>query len=100
MSEMADMYREFDERQKVKRQKNLKWNTDVLLWAEVEYGFRLVKHTEYHYSLYHPIKGRMDMWPSTGKISWFNKVPKVGRPHSPTVIKDIEAYLMKHFKPE
>lgn len=97
MSDIADMYREFDERQKAKRKKNLKWNTDVLLWAEVEYGFKVVKHTEYHYSLYHPTKGRVDYYPSTCKKQNFKNGKPIGKP---VILKDIEAYLMKHFKPE
>ena len=97
MSEMAEMFRSFDEQQKDKRKKNLKWNTDVLLWAEVEYGFELKKHTDYHYSLIHPKRGRMDYWPSTNKLGWFNKNKMYGKP---IMISDLEAYLMKHFKPE
>lgn len=97
MSEMADMYREFDARQKEKRQKNLKWNTDVVLGLCEEYGVEVKINSEYHFSLFHPKLGRMDYWPSTSRIGWFHGKKQYGKT---AFVKDIEAYLMTHFNPQ
>src|SRR5688572_28516473 len=96
MSDIGEYWREHREKEQKRKADQLKWNTDILLWAEFEYGFKLVKHTEHHYSLYHPNKGRMDLWPSTGKIMWFQK----NKTNFAKVIDDIEAYLIEHFKPK
>lgn len=99
MGDIGEYWNEHREKDQKRKADQLKWNTDILYWAKEEYGFKLVKHTDFHYSIYHPQKGRCDFWPSTGRISWFNK-SKPGRPHSAKVIHDIEAYLMKHFNPQ
>ena len=73
----------------------LKWNTDVVGWLSAELDFEVIYHSEFHFSLTHPIRGRMDYWPSTNKIGWFHKGKMYGRP---IVIEDIEQYLMENFK--
>jgi len=96
MSELGEYYQEKRAAYQIEKEKRRKWNTDVIDGLSVEYGFKVVKHTEHHFSLYHPTKGRMDYWPSTGKHGWFNKNKVYGKI---TVVPDIEDYLMKHFKP-
>lgn len=99
MSDMGEMWSEQREKLRSKKANLLKWNTDVMYGMQAEFDnyFEIKKHTEFHYSIFHPERGRMDFWPSTGKISWFNKNGKTyGKP---TVIKDFEAYLMQNFKP-
>jgi hypothetical protein len=95
MSDIGEYWQEYRKKDQKRKADQLKWNTDIILWAEVEYKFKLVKHNEFHYSLYHPKRGRMDVWPSTGKVAWFQKGKMYGKP---IVIDDIEAYLIKHFK--
>lgn len=95
MGDIGEYWNEYREKDQKRKADRLKWNTDVLYFAKEDYGFKLVKHTDFHYSLYHPTKGRMDMWPSTGKIAWFQKNKTLGKP---VVIDDIEAYLIKLFK--
>lgn len=99
MSEMGEFYQEQNEKLRKKKANLLKWNTDVLYGMQVEFDnyFEIRKHTDFHYSLIHPKRGRMDFWPSTGKIAWFQKNKTYGKP---LVIKDFEAYLMNNFKPE
>lgn len=95
MSDIGEYWSEHRDKDQKRKADQLKWNTDVLLWAEVEYGFKVKKHTDYHYSAYHHTRGRMDLWPSTGKVAWFHKNKSFGRP---IIVNDIEAYLIKHFK--
>lgn len=91
MGDIGEYWNEFREKEQKRKADRLKWNTDVTLWAAEEYGFKLKKHTNYHYSLFHAKKGEMQLWPSTGRISWV-KYKKT------MIIDDIEAYLMEHFK--
>ena len=94
MGDIGEYWNEFREKDQKRKADRLKWNTDLLHWAEFEYGFKMVKHTEFHYSLYHPTKGRLDVWPSTGKVMWIkNKKTTFAK-----VIDDLEAYLIMHFK--
>jgi hypothetical protein len=72
----------------------LKWNTDVVFWMCAELDFEVKKNTEFHFSLFHPKRGRMDYWPSTSNALWFQKNKSYGKPFR---IDDIEQYLMKHF---
>lgn len=69
----------------------LRWNTDVVGWLSAELDFEVEYHSEFHFSLTHPKRGRMDYWPSTNKAMWL----KDGKAF---VIDDIEQYLMKNFK--
>lgn len=94
MGDIGEYWNEHKEKEQKRKAEQLKWNTDVLLWAKEEFGFKLTKHTDYHYSLFHPTDGRMDMWPSTGKIMWFKK----NKTTFAKVIDDIEAYLITNFK--
>lgn len=96
MSEIGEMWSDINENLRKKKADLLKWNTDVMYYLQTEYGFEIKKHTDFHYSLFHPKRGRMDFWPSTGKVSWFHKNKIFGRP---TVVKDFEAFLMQNFKP-
>ncbi len=82
----------------------LKWNTDVVFGMAEEYGYEVRKHTDTHFSLIHPTKGRFDYFPSTGRGGWFNqskthggKLKQYGKTFQ---IKDIEVYVIQHFKPE
>jgi hypothetical protein len=98
MSDMGEMWSEQREKLRAKKSSLLKWNTDVMYGMQVEFDnyFEIKKHTDFHYSLIHPIRGRMDCWPSTGKVSWFNDNRKKRKVY---VIKDLEAYLIQNFKP-
>jgi predicted NUDIX family NTP pyrophosphohydrolase len=96
MSELGEYYQEQRAANQKEKEKRRKWNTDVVDGLSAEYGFNVVKHTEHHFSLYHPTRGRMDYWPSTGKHGWFNKNKVYGKI---IVIQDIEAYLIANFKP-
>lgn len=75
----------------------LKWNTDVVFGMAEEYGYEVKRHSEFHFSLFHPKRGRMDYWPSTNTLAWFHKNKSYG---TPVKINDIEAYLMEHFNQE
>lgn len=75
----------------VNRFNGLKWNTDVVLWHEVEYGFKVKRCRDYHLRLLHPILGWFNYYPSTGKAQWDGC--------KFFVIKDIEKYLQSYFKP-
>jgi hypothetical protein len=70
----------------------LKWNTEVVLFLAGEFDFEVKTHSEFHLSLMHPKRGRMDYWPSTQKAIWLKENGKTFH------IEDIEQYLMKHFK--
>jgi hypothetical protein len=94
MSEMGEMWQDIRLKDQIKRIKQQNWNTDVVEGLSIEYRFRLVKHTEFHFSLYKHNGVRMDYWPSTQKAIWFHK-RKTNKAFNVT---DIEAYLMKHFK--
>lgn len=94
MSELGEHWHEIREKEQIKKIRQLNWNTDVVDGLSVEYGFRVVKHSEVHFSLYHREKGRMDYWPSTSKGIWFHKRQTNKSFHIP----DIEAFLNKHFK--
>lgn len=96
MSELGEYYQEQRSKNATHKEKQRKWNTDVLMGLSAEYDFKVVKHSEYHFSLYHPERGRCGYWPSTGKLGWFHKNKLYGKPLH---IQDIEAYLMKHFPP-
>lgn len=69
----------------------LKWNTDVVYWHAVEFGFNVRQCNEYHLQLFHPILGLMNYWPSTGRAQW--------RDCKTFVIRDIEHYLNNYFRP-
>lgn len=97
MSELGEYYQDKRAKDQARKEQFRIWNTDVIDGLSVEYGFKVVKHTKHHFSLYHPMRGRMDYWPSTGKHGWFNKNKIYGKI---TFIPDIEDYLMKHFKPK
>lgn len=97
MSELGEYYQDKRAEEQSLKAKRLKWNTDVVMGLSVEYNFKVLKHEEWHLSLIHPKKGRMDFWPTVNKILWWGK--KKHATGKATVIKDIEAYLMKHFKP-
>lgn len=81
----------------------IKWNTDVVFGMAEEYGYTVKKHTDVHFSLFHPTKGRFDYFPSTGRGGWFNQSKTHGgklKQYGKTIkIDDIEAYLMEHFNP-
>ena len=98
MSELGEYYQEQKGKLICKKAKALEWNTFVVMGLSVEYDFKVVIHTEFHLSLFHPERGRMDYYPSTSRAGWFNKNNKVyGKSFH---IPDIEAFLMKHFKPK
>jgi len=96
MSDIGEYWNESREKEQKRKADRQKWNTDIILWAEVEYGIRVVKHTDFHYSLYHPDKRRLDVYPSTGKVIWIKK----NKTTFAKVIDDIEAYLQENFKPK
>lgn len=97
MSELGEYYQDKRAEEQSLKAKRLKWNTDVVMGLSVEYNFKVVQHAAWHFSLFHKTKGRMDYWPTVDKTLWWGKKK---RPHGKaTVIKNIEAYLMKHFKP-
>lgn len=74
----------------------LKWNTDVVFGMAEEYGYEVKKHTDTHFSLIHPSKGRLDYWPTTSKGRWFHGTRMYGKAFK---IDDIEAYIMRMFNP-
>lgn len=96
MSELGEYWHEVRIKEQIAKLHKLNWNTDVIDGLSVEYGFKVTKHTEFHFSLFHKLKGRMDYYPSTGKAIWFHKRQTNKSFHIP----DIEAFLMKHFKPK
>lgn len=96
MGDIGKYWNEHREKEQKRKADRLKWNTDVILWAKEEYGFELTQHTEFHFSLFHPTKGRLDIWPSTGKTMWIIK----GKTTFAKVIDDIEAYLVENFNPK
>lgn len=96
MSDMGDYYRDKKEHDRTLKSKRLKSNSEIVLFLAGELGFDVTMHSEVHFSLFHPDKGRMDYWPSTRRAVWFLK----NKPASKSfVIQDIEAYIFKHFKP-
>jgi len=95
MSESAEIYRSFDEQQKLKRDKNLKWNTQVVEAKAVELDFQLIQHTEFHFSLIRKDGQRLEYYPSRSKAGW-QKPNKV--PGKTFFISNIEEYIDKHFK--
>jgi hypothetical protein len=94
MSEIGDMYEQMREESKKVKAKRLKWNTDVVLFLAEDLDFKITQHSEYHFSLFHVKKGRMDYWPSTQKACWY----KNNRPGKTFRIPDIEQYIFNHFK--
>jgi hypothetical protein len=74
------------------KSQRLKWNTDVVGWLSAELNFEVVTHNEFHLSLMHPKRGRLDYWPTTQKAIWVKENGKTFH------IEDIEQYLLKHFK--
>lgn len=94
MSEMGEYWAEKRLKDQVKKLKQLNWNSDVVMHMATEYGFQVKQHTEHHMAILHPERGWMNYWPSTGKAQWRHQSAK------PFDIKDIEAYLMKHFTPK
>lgn len=95
MSELGEYYQEQREKLRGKKAKALEWNTSVVLGLSVEYDFKVISHTEFHLSLFHKEKGRLDYYPSTGKARWTKDVYK-----KTFHVKDIESYLMTNFKPK
>lgn len=94
MSEMGEYWAEKRLQDQIKKLKQLKWNTDVVLGYAVEYGYDIKQYTEHHICLFNNKRNMwLDYWPSTGKAKWKNQTTKTFH------IPDIEAYLMKHFKP-
>lgn len=73
----------------------LKWNTDVVFGMADEYNYEAKQYTTTHLSLIHPIKGRLDYWPTTGRAAWISGIKN----RNPFKIDDIEAYIMEHFNP-
>lgn len=96
MSESGEYWHEVRIKEQLQKLKQLNWNTDVVNGLAFEYGFKLTVHNDFHFSLFDHNNIRMDYWPSTGKAMWFKKRQTNKTFHIP----DIEAYLMKHFKPE
>lgn len=96
MSDMGDCYREKREHDQAVKSKRLKSNSEIVLFLAGELGFNIIMHSEVHFSLFHPVKGRLDYWPSTRKGVWFEKTKPASKSF---VIQDIEAYILKHFKP-
>jgi len=94
MSEMADMYMDMREASRQIKAKNLKLNSEIVLFLGGFFQFGVTQHTEFHFSLYHPSKGRLDYWPSTKKAAWF-KNKRMGKAFK---IKDIEKFIFDHFK--
>lgn len=94
MSDMAEYWQDRKEKDQKKRAEQLKWNTEVVLFIAGEYEFEVKQHNATHFSLYHPERGRLDYWPSTGKARWVNNK----KARQPFHIPDIEKYLQKHFK--
>lgn len=98
MGELGEYYQEKRAADQTAKAKRLKWNTDVVFGLCEEYGYKVIQHEVWHLSLIHPVKGRMDFWPTVNKILWWGK--KKRPTGKATVIKDIEKYLMNHFKPQ
>lgn len=97
MSELGEYYQDKKVKDRARKEEMRRWNTDVIDGLSIEFDFKVVKHSEYHFSLYHPQRGRCDYWPSTGRMGWFHKGELYGKP---LFIPDIEAYLIKHFAPK
>lgn len=95
MSEEAEFWYQKREKDQIKKLRQLNWNTDVVDGLSVEYGFKVTKHSDVHFSLFHQSKGRLDYWPSTSKAIWVHKKQTNKSFHIP----DIEAFLNKNFKP-
>lgn len=91
---MGEGWQEMRLQNQVKKLKQLNWNTDVVLGYAVEYEFEVKQHTEHHMALLHPKRGWLNYWPSTNKAQWIHQGSKA------FIVKDIEAYLMKHFNPK
>jgi hypothetical protein len=72
----------------------LKWNTAIVVFEAGFIGFGVRQNSEHHLSLFHPTKGRLDYWPSTGKAMWMSDR---FRHNSTFHIPDIEKYLQDHF---
>jgi hypothetical protein len=95
MGDMGEVWQDIRLKNQVKKLQQLNWNTDVVMGLSVEYGFEVRQHTEYHMTLFNKKRNMwLDYWPSTSKAKWKNQTTKTFE------IPDIEAYLMKHFKPE
>lgn len=95
MGDVGDAFRAIDEIQKEKRAKNLKWNTEIVQHKSGELDFKLIQHTEYHFSLIRFDGMRLEYYPSRSKASWL----KPNKPPGKTFfISNIEEYIDKHFK--
>jgi hypothetical protein len=100
MGDIGELWNDIRKKQQQTKSDRLKNNTEILLIRQAEFEFELTTHSEYHYSLYQPgTNNRFDYWPSTGKGGWFDKKTNTmyGKPF---FIQDIEAFILKHFKPE
>lgn len=96
MGDIGEYWNEHREKEQKRKAEQLKWNTDLLFWAEFEYGIKLKKHTYFHYSLYDSENKRTDVWPSTGRVMSFHK----NKTTFAKIVNDLEAYLIENFKPK
>jgi hypothetical protein len=96
MGDIGEYWNEHREAEQKRKADRLKWNTDIIRWAEFEYGFKVKMHTEFHYSLYNSENQRIDIWPSTGKVMWFH----LNKTTFAKIVYDLEAYLIEQFKPK
>lgn len=92
---MGEYYQEQREQIQIKKAKQLKSNLEIVLFLAGELNFKVVKHSDVHFSLYTKGKTRMDYWPSTSRGLWYkNKKPNGSSFH----IFDTEQYILRHFK--
>lgn len=93
---MGDAFREERERQQKQKNERRKSNSELVLLWEGDYNYRVVIHTESHFSLFKEDDGRrLDFWPSTGTAVWFDKNKRPGKHFK---IGNIEEYIFAHFK--
>lgn len=92
MSELGEYYQEKRLNEQIERAKKQKLNVDIVLVMATELLFEVKFNTPHHISLFHPTRGRLDYYPSTGKGIWLKQSKHT------FIIKDIESYLIENFK--
>lgn len=94
MSEYGEMWRGEKDRQKSQKDKNKKTNSEIVLFLAGYLNFKVVQHSELHFSLFTQQNHRLDYWPSTRTAQWVSG-PKSRKAFK---ISDIEQFIESHFK--
>lgn len=95
MSDMKDAYRQIKEANQITKNIRLKSNTELILLHEADFNYKVVQHSEFHITLIHEDRRRLDFWPSTGTARWFEKHRQPGKIFK---IGNVEEYIYAHFK--